>query len=55
MGLSFGNPLGFIALLGIPTVIAIHFLQRRSKQALVSTLFPPPCRKPAPRPAEQIT
>ncbi len=39
MGLSFGNPLGFLALLGIPAVLAIHFLQRRSKQAVVSTLF----------------
>ena len=39
MGLSFGNPLGFLALLGIPAVIAIHFLQRRSRQLTVSTLF----------------
>jgi hypothetical protein len=39
VGLSFGNPLGFLALLGIPAVLAIHFLQRRSKQAVVSTLF----------------
>lgn len=39
MGLSFGNPLGFLALLGLPAVLAIHFLQRRSKQAVVSTLF----------------
>ena len=37
--LSFGNPLGFLALLGIPAVLAIHFLQRRSRQAVVSTLF----------------
>lgn len=39
MGLSFGNPLGFLALLGIPAVLAIHFLQRRSRQITVSTLF----------------
>lgn len=39
MGLSFGNPLGFLALLGIPAIIAIHFLQRRSRQLTVSTLF----------------
>ncbi len=39
MGLSFGYPLGFLALLGIPAVIAIHFLQRRSRQVTVSTLF----------------
>jgi Aerotolerance regulator N-terminal len=39
MGLSFGNPLGFLALLGIPAVLAIHFLQRRSRQLTVSTLF----------------
>jgi hypothetical protein len=37
--LSFGNPLGFLALLGIPAVLAIHFLQRRSRQLTVSTLF----------------
>jgi hypothetical protein len=39
MGLSFGNPLGLFALLGIPAVIAIHFLQRRSRQLTVTTLF----------------
>ena len=37
--LSFGNPLGFFALLGLPAVVAIHFLQRRSRRAVVSTLF----------------
>ena len=37
--LSFGNPLGFLALLGVPAVVAIHFLQRRSRRAVVSTLF----------------
>ena len=37
--LSFGNPWGFLALLGVPAVVVIHFLQRRSRQAVVSTLF----------------
>lgn len=35
----FGNPLGLLALLGIPAVLAIHFLQRKAKQLPVSTLF----------------
>lgn len=39
MGLSFGNLAGFWALLGIPAIIAIHFLQRRARQQVVSTLF----------------
>lgn len=39
MSLSFANPLGFWALLGIPAVLAIHFLQRRAKRTVVSTLF----------------
>lgn len=37
--LSFANPFGFLALLGIPVVLAIHFLQRRSRVEVVSTLF----------------
>jgi Aerotolerance regulator N-terminal len=39
VGLSFGNPLGFLALLGLPAVVAIHFLQRRARLLRVSTLF----------------
>lgn len=39
MHLSFGNPLGFLALLGVPTVLAIHLLQRESRQVITSTLF----------------
>ncbi len=35
----FANPLGLLALLGIPAVLAIHFLQRRTKELPVSTLF----------------
>lgn len=34
-----GNPLGLLALLGIPVVLAIHFLQRKAKELPVSTLF----------------
>ncbi len=33
------NPWGFLALLGIPIVVYIHMLQRRSKRIPVSTLF----------------
>jgi hypothetical protein len=33
------NPLGLLALLGIPVVLAIHFLQRKSIALPVSTLF----------------
>ncbi len=36
---AFGNPLGLLALLGIPAVLAIHFLQRKAKELPVSTLF----------------
>lgn len=32
-------PLGLLALLGIPAIIAIHFLQRQSRTLTVSTLF----------------
>lgn len=35
----FANPLGLLALLGIPAVLAIHFLQRKSVVLPVSTLF----------------
>jgi len=35
----FGNPLGLLALLGIPAVLAIHFLQRKAKELPISTLF----------------
>ena len=39
MDLSFANPAGFWALLGLPAIIAIHFLQRQSKSLTISTLF----------------
>ena len=39
MPFSFANPLGFWALLGIPIVILIHFLQQRSTVVTISTLF----------------
>ncbi len=35
----FANPLGLLALLGVPAVLAIHFLQRKSVSLPVSTLF----------------
>ncbi|MBG7608136.1 MAG: BatA domain-containing protein [Verrucomicrobia bacterium] len=35
----FANPLGLLALLAIPAVLAIHFLQRKSISLPVSTLF----------------
>ena len=37
--MTLGNPLGLLALLGIPAVLAIHFLQRRAKQIPITTLF----------------
>ena len=37
--LSFGNPLGLLALLAIPAILAIHFLQRESRRVVTSTLF----------------
>ena len=37
--LTLANPLGLLALLGIPAVLAIHFLQRKAVQLPVSTLF----------------
>lgn len=36
---AFANPLGFLALLGLPAVLAIHFLQQKAKLTTVSTLF----------------
>ena len=36
---AFANPFGLLALLGIPAVLAIHFLQRKAKELPVSTLF----------------
>ncbi|HEY1083347.1 MAG TPA: BatA domain-containing protein [Prosthecobacter sp.] len=35
----FANPLALWALLGIPIVLGIHFLQRRSRRVKVTTLF----------------
>lgn len=35
----FANPAGLWALLGIPAILLIHFLQRESKRVSVSTLF----------------
>lgn len=35
----FSNPIGWWALLGIPAVLAIHFLQRQSKTVPISTRF----------------
>ena len=37
--LTLANPLGLLALLGIPAVLAIHFLQRKALELPVSTLF----------------
>lgn len=36
---TLSNPLGLIALLGIPAVLVIHFLQRKARELPVSTLF----------------
>jgi Aerotolerance regulator N-terminal len=36
---ALGNPYGLLALLGIPAVLAIHFLQRKARELPVSTLF----------------
>jgi hypothetical protein len=35
----FGNPAGLWALVGVPIILAIHFLQQRSRRAVVSTWF----------------
>jgi hypothetical protein len=37
--ITLANPLGLIALLGIPAILAIHFLQRKVREIPVSTLF----------------
>lgn len=37
--LFFANPWGLLALLGIPAVLLIHLLRRKSRQVVVSTLF----------------
>jgi hypothetical protein len=39
MPILFANPAGLWALLGIPAILLIHFLQRESKRVEVSTLF----------------
>lgn len=39
MDLIFGNPAGWWALLGVPAILAIHFLQRKSRRVTTSTLF----------------
>jgi hypothetical protein len=39
MDLIFANPAGWLALLGLPAVLAIHFLQRKSRRIVTSTLF----------------
>ena len=39
MNLHFANPAGLWALLAVPVVLAIHFLQRESRRVLTSTLF----------------
>ncbi len=39
MSLSFLNPAALWALLGLPVVLAIHFLQRRSRRQTITTLF----------------
>jgi hypothetical protein len=39
MPFLFANPAGLWALLGIPVILLIHFLQRESKRVEVSTLF----------------
>ncbi len=37
--LTLANPLGLLALFGIPAVLAIHFLQRKARDLPISTLF----------------
>lgn len=39
MHLIFGNPAGWWALLGIPALVLIHFLQRKSRRLEISTMF----------------
>lgn len=37
--MTLANPIGLWALLGLPAVLAIHFLQRRARDLPISTLF----------------
>ncbi len=39
MNFFFANPWGLLALLGIPAVVVIHLLRRKSRRVVVSTLF----------------
>ncbi len=39
MSLTFANPAGLFALLALPAIVAIHFLQQRSRTLRTSTLF----------------
>ncbi|HWB58032.1 MAG TPA: BatA domain-containing protein [Chthoniobacteraceae bacterium] len=39
MNLTFANPAGMWALLGIPAIVLIHFLQTKSRRVYASTLF----------------
>ena len=39
MNFFFANPWGLLALLGIPAVLIIHLLRRKSRRVVVSTLF----------------
>ena len=39
MPIAFANPLGFLALLGVPVILLIHLLQRQSQTFPISTLF----------------
>ena len=39
MNALFANPWGLLGLLGLPAVLAIHFLQRRTREIPASTLF----------------
>ena len=39
MPIAFANPLGFLALLGVPVILLIHLLQRQSQAFPISTLF----------------
>lgn len=39
MPLVFGNPWGLLALLAIPVIIALHFLQQETRRTPVTTLF----------------
>ncbi len=39
MNLSFANPAGFWALLALPAIVLIHFLQRRARPQVITTLF----------------